>query len=156
MEPLKVGTWVWYKRPEGSGEKMDSRWIGPGIVKIREGERSYLVEIKPGVQIKAHRSFLKEYREPPVFGKGVPLYFFKRTEKEEEATPDEWEVEKILSHRRKGDTWEFLTKWTGYEEGEETWEPIGNFIHRFSHELVRYCTNKNLEVNLMGELQKSL
>jgi hypothetical protein len=69
MEPLKNGTLVWYKRPEGSGEKMDSRWIGPGVVKNREGERSYLVEIKPGVQIKAHRSFLKEYREPPIFGK---------------------------------------------------------------------------------------
>eukprot|EP00667_Euglena_gracilis_P014314 EG_transcript_14814 len=99
LVPLKLGTQVWYRRPEGSGEKLDSRWIGPGIIKAREGERSYVIEIKPGMEMKVHRSFLKEYKEPEVFGEGVPLFFFKRTEKEEEAMPDEWEVEKILNHR---------------------------------------------------------
>lgn len=69
--------------------------------------------------------------------------------------PDEWEVEKILAHHRKEESWQFLTRWVGYEEGEETWEPNGNFFHRFSHELVRYCAHKTLKVNLTGELQKS-
>ena len=147
---------VWYKRPENAAEKLDSRWIGPGIVKAREGERSYLVESKPNVEVKAHRSFLKEYKEPKFTDQGVPLFFFKRTEKEEEAMPDEWEVEKILAHRRKGESWEFLTKWVGYEDGEETWEPVGNFIHRFSEELVRYCAKKNLSVDLMQKLRKNL
>jgi len=70
-----------------------TRWIGPGIVKDREGDRSYVIEIKPGSEMKAHRSFLKKYEEPKVFGKGIPLYYHRRTEKEEEALPDEWEVE---------------------------------------------------------------
>ena len=92
MVPFLTGCLVWYKRPEGSGEKLDSRWIGPAIVKSREGDRSYTIEIKPGLEIKAHRSFLKEYHEPEVYGKGIPLYYFRRTEKEDDAMPDEWEV----------------------------------------------------------------
>jgi hypothetical protein len=60
MEPLQVGDLIWYKRPENSGEKLDSRWIGPGTVKAREGERSYIVEIKPGIEMKAHRSFFEK------------------------------------------------------------------------------------------------
>ena len=35
--------------------------------------------------------------------------------------PDEWEVEKILAPRKKGGEWEFLTRWVGFAEGEETW-----------------------------------
>ena len=156
LEPLKLGDIIWYKRPENSGNKIDSRWIGPGVVKAREGERSYLIEIKPGVQMKAHRSFLKPYTEPEVQGRGVPLYFYRRTEPEEDAMPDEWEVEKIVAHRKRGGEWEFLTKWEGYSEGEETWEPAKNFIHRISEEFVRYCTTKKLSLNWLEELKKCL
>jgi hypothetical protein len=154
MPPLAVGDKVWYKRPENSGEKTDSRWIGPGVVKAREGERSYLVEVKPGVEMKAHRSFLKNYQEPLVVGRGVPLHFFKRTEPEEGVMPDEWEVEKIISHRKKGGNWEFLTKWVGYAEGEETWEPAKNFIHRIGGELIKYCRAKKVNIDwwkVLGE-----
>jgi hypothetical protein len=154
MEPIPVGTQVWYKRPEKSGEKLDSRWIGPGVVKAREGERSYLIEIKPGVTMKAHRSFLKLYTEPKVEGRGVPLFFFKRTEPEEGAMPDEWEAEAILAHRKRGGEWEFLTKWVGFEDGESTWEPAKNFIHRISGEFLRYCTAKRLSLDWLKELNK--
>ena len=156
MAPLKVGDKIWYKRPENSGEKIDSRWIGPGVVKAREGERSYIIEIKPGVEMKAHRSFLKIYNEPQVQGRGVPLYYHKRTENDEDAQPDEWEVEKIIAHRKKGNDWEFLTKWVGYADGEETWEPSKNFIHRISGEFLRYCLAKKLSLNWMQTLKGCL
>jgi len=156
LPPLQPGEKIWYKRPENSGEKLDSRWIGPGVVKAREGERSYLIEIKPGYQMKAHRSFLKSYCEPHIYGKSVPLYFYKRTEREEEALPDEWEVKKIVGHRKNGNEWEFLTEWVGYDEGERTWEPAKNFIHRISEEFVRYCGAKNLKLDWLGELKKVL
>ena len=156
MSPFPVGTQIWYKRPENSGVKLDSRWIGPGVIKAREGERSYLIEIKPGIITKAHRSFLKLYNEPQVEGRGIPLYFFKRTEPEEGAMPDEWEAEAILAHRKKGGEWEFLTKWVGYNEAESTWEPAKNFIHRISGELIRYCTAKGLSLDWLHELRKCL
>jgi hypothetical protein len=155
MESLQIGSQVWYRRPENSGEKIDSRWIGPGLIKAREGDHSYIIEIKPGKEMKAHRSFLKLYNEPKIFGKGIPLYFFRRTEKIEDALPDEFEVERILAHRKKDGEWKFLTKWAGYEPGEETWEPVKNFIHRYSSELIRYCNAQKIQIDLMKELQKS-
>jgi hypothetical protein len=155
MESLQIGSQVWYRRPENSGDKIDSRWIGPGLIKAREGDHSYIIEIKPGKEMKAHRSFLKLYNEPKIFGKGIPLYFFRRTEKIEDALPDEFEVERILAHRKKDGEWKFLTKWAGYEPGEETWEPVKNFIHRYSSELIRYCNAQKIQIDLMKELQKS-
>jgi transposase InsO family protein len=36
---------------------------------------------------------------------------------------DEWEVEKIITHRGKGQRAEYLVKWLGYPDSENTWEP---------------------------------
>jgi hypothetical protein len=77
---LQIGAKVWYRRPEGSGDKLDSRWLGPAVVTAREGVRSYLIELKPGTQIKAHRSFLKEFVEDVFNGQPIPLFFHQRTE----------------------------------------------------------------------------
>jgi len=57
MEPFSMNAMVWYKRPENSGNKLDSRWIDPGIIKARECEHSYVIGIKPGVEMKVHRCF---------------------------------------------------------------------------------------------------
>ena len=82
------------------------------------------------------------------------MYYFRRTEKEDEALPDEWEVEKIVKHRKgKDGNWEFLTKWVGYAEGEETWEPVGNFIHRYSGDFVKYCQNQGLRIDILAALK---
>ena len=58
-EVLEIGSKVWYRRPENSGTKLDSRWLGPALVVAREGAHSYQIEVKPGTFIKTHRSFLK-------------------------------------------------------------------------------------------------
>ena len=54
-----IGQKVWYRRPERSGNKLDTRWIGPGLVLRREGEHSYVLEIKPEVEMSVHVSYLK-------------------------------------------------------------------------------------------------
>ena len=41
LPPLKVGDKVWYRRPENTGTKLDTRWIGPAKITAREGEESY-------------------------------------------------------------------------------------------------------------------
>ena len=97
---------------------------------------------------------MKIYTEPQVHGRGIPLHFFRRSEKEEEAMPDEWEVEKIITHRKNKGEWEFLTKWVGYADGEETWEPAKHFFHRIGGDLVKYCTAKKLKLDWLRELQK--
>ena len=56
------GDKVWYRRPPGSGGKMDSRWLGPALVKIRIGAQSYTITIKPNSEITSHDSFFKLYQ----------------------------------------------------------------------------------------------
>ena len=56
-EPFAPGDKVWYRRPENSGSPEDSRWLGPTVIRSREGESSNTVEVKPGYIMKAHRSF---------------------------------------------------------------------------------------------------
>ena len=99
QEPLQIMDPVWYIRPDGSGDKLDSRWLGPGYVIAREGERSYVVEMKPGVTMKAHRSALKPYIRDPV-EEYVPMCFHRRTVPDPEAAPDKWLLEKSLGHIR--------------------------------------------------------
>ena len=72
---LQVGAKVWYLRPPNAGNKLDTKWIGPVKIVAREGERSYVVEIKPGNQVKAPRHSLKEYTVDSFGGPPVPLRF---------------------------------------------------------------------------------
>ena len=46
--PLAPGDKVCYRRPENTGGKMDTRWIGPARVVAREGEESYMIELLNG------------------------------------------------------------------------------------------------------------
>ena len=148
--PLAIMDKVWYLRPPDSGDKLDSRWIGPGLVTAREGEHSYAVEIKPGFVIKAHRSALKPYVPDEFSGAPIQLFFHKRTPENLEGAPDEWIVEKILGHFEKDGKLFFNVKWEGWED--PTPEPVGNFIHRYSAPWVRYCREHGVHVDVLGEL----
>ena len=151
--PLKVGDLVWYLRPPNSGGKQDSRWLGPAAIVEREGERSYVVELKPQYYMKAPRSMLKLYKQDTVIGKPMEMYYHRRTEPVEEAMPDEWLVDKILEHKVERGQFKFLTQWQGSDE--HTWEPVGNFIHRYSSDFVRYCRKKGILMELVQFLTAS-
>ena len=92
--PFQISDLVMYRRPENAGNKLDSRWLGPAVVRSREGDRSYQIEIKPNVTIKAHRSFLKPYIKVENFGNPIPLFYHQRTVEDLEAGPDECIVAK--------------------------------------------------------------
>jgi hypothetical protein len=40
-----------------------------------------------------------------------------------------YEVEAILGKKRVGITWKYLVKWTGYDDSENTWEPLAHVRH---------------------------
>jgi hypothetical protein len=152
-EPYRKGDWVWVLRPKtgASESKMDSWWIGPVPVRRRTGESSYEVEIRAGVMHMVHTDRLK----PFVTGDKVELFHFEasgRGREEEEALPGEWNVEAILGHRWVGGKPQFLTKWEGAAPGEETWEPVGNFVHRYSYKLPLYCQKSGLSLDLVEHL----
>ena len=47
LPALPIGVKVWYRRPEGTGTKNDTRWVGPAEVLSREGEDSYTISKGP-------------------------------------------------------------------------------------------------------------
>ena len=85
---------VWYRRPEGSGDKLEPKWVGPAIVRERTGDQSYRVEVKEGYVMPAPRRFLKEYLIETLSGTSLPLFYHKMTSPEmNEGAPDSWDTE---------------------------------------------------------------
>ena len=64
---------------------------------------------------------------------------------------DEWEVDEILRHKvgEDGQMW-FETKWVGF--GAPTWEPLGNFVHRYNVDWAEYCKQHKLRVDVTTHL----
>lgn len=139
---------VWYRRPEGSGDKLDSRWLGPAIVLERVGENSYELQITETKTIRAHTSFMKPYVMDVFNGNPKPLFYHQRTVPDPDATPDEWIVDKILDHRGQDSDLQLLTKWEGYGADEAIWEPIGNFFPRFNADAIRYAKQHGLPLDV--------
>jgi hypothetical protein len=155
QKPLVPGDKVWYRRPENTGGKMDTRWIGPARVVAREGEESYEIELLDGVFKKAPRRFLKPYVEDKWNGKPKPLFYHRRTVPEPHVRPGEQEVEKILGHRTlTNGCEEFLTHWVGETEKEATWEPLNAFVPQYNFEWVAYLEKKGLHPEIYKALHK--
>jgi hypothetical protein len=122
---MKVGDKVYIRR-RTSGEKkynittgrtsqkMDSLFIGPYVIERKLPNDNYKVTLPDRMRIHPvfHVSLLKKTGNP-VSTTDVDV-------------TDEFEVERILSKRyRKGQT-EYLVRWKGYEETDDTWEPTKN------------------------------
>ena len=115
LHALPAGRKVWYKRPEGSGNKLDSRWVGPCVVLLREGENSYKISTGPNSEtISAPRAWLKEYNEDSTNEKPVPLFFHKRTVRLAREAAPRLRADRILGHRVDSDgNVSFLVKHVG-------------------------------------------
>jgi hypothetical protein len=153
--PFQVGQRVWVLRPRGlSADKLQSWWIGPCPIVSRIGEMSYEVEIKPGHVISLHRSQMKQHFDDEFAGEKLEMFHFQPTKEEFDSGVDEWEVERILRHRvNKFGKLEFLVKWKGYDD--ITWEPLMNFIHRYSKDWKEYVAQKNLKFDLVDYMKEN-
>jgi hypothetical protein len=143
---------VWCRRPEDSGNKLDSRWIGPARVIAREAEDSYVIRMHNGEERPVHATQLKNFKEDTQTGACIPLHFHRRTEVEPDVGPEEWEVEKIEGHRYKGGVLQFLTRWKGFGKKEATWEPLKSFFHRWAAPIRPYLQHKGLLPDLVKAL----
>ena len=149
------GEKVWYLRPEDSGGKLDTRWLGPGKIISKVGENSYRVRLSNDHITDAHATFLKRHNADTVKGKGLPLYYFQRTAREAPTSPDDWEVDRVVDHRldRQG-RWFFKVLWKGVTAKEVTWEPVSYFFPGHVPDLVAYCQTKGLEPPVMQFLAR--
>lgn len=91
-----------------------------------------------------------EFSEDP-----FPLYYFSAKGKPLEAGVDEWEVEKILDHRRSARGWEFKVQWKGFAPSESRWEPVHHFFPQYNELLVEYLGEKNLHLDITEALAQT-
>ena len=99
-----VGDQVWYRRPERSCHKLDTRWLGKVVVMARESELIYVIEIRSGSKMKVHTSFLKPWVEEEVVGNPTPLFYHQRTEIDPGLQVDKCICKKLVSHRVVGES----------------------------------------------------
>jgi hypothetical protein len=103
----------------GGSRKLLPRYIGPFTIKKSINGVSYTLDLPKGLEIHPtfHISLLRLYREDP-------NYLFKAPPLPEVIEGQlEYEVDKLVNHRRVGDTLEFLVRWKGYTPSDDTWEP---------------------------------
>ena len=92
-----------------------------------------------------HVSYMKKFFGPVYGGRQVPLAYSKVVRDNRRETGEhEFIVEKILKHKTQDGVLQFYTKWKDYPEEEASWEPIGNFIHRYSSDFVEYAREHGL------------
>lgn len=106
------------KRPS---TKLDFKKLGPFKIAEKTGTVNYRLELPEGSRL--HPVFHVSMLEPAP--EAVPLA--TNTQLQPENDPDVYEVEKILDARtnQRGQL-EYLIKWEGYENADNTWEPTKN------------------------------
>ena len=124
--PFKKGQCVWLEAKNLNlpyNKKISSKREGPFEIQEVMGPVTYKLKLLTRWQNHNvfHAALLTPYLEtethgpnhtnpPPDLVEGNP----------------EWEVESILSHRRRGHGYQYLVHWQGYGSADDSWEPAGN------------------------------
>lgn len=123
-ESFQVGAKVWLSTahlPVHSGaRKLAAKFCGPFVVEERVAAEAYRLALpaKWGQHPVFHTSQLK-----PLVGSAVveaPVQL------EDGAEAVEYEVERVLAKRVVRGRDQYLVKWRGYGDFENSWEPVGN------------------------------
>ena len=151
----KEGQHVWVLRPKRM-DKLSSWWTGPHVLIKQVGQDTWEVDVGNKHRVVHHAQMKPWYA--PVVGLATPLHHHMLTEdSDEKAAPDEWIVEKILSHRKKQDgSVEFLTRWQGYKPEDDTWEPAKHFLQKVNIDWLKYCKQHKIDFTVMQHMQHML
>ena len=98
-------------------KKLDKVKVGPFFISEQISPVNYRLALPKDAKI--HSVFHISLLEPADPRTPIQKDFHYQADGE-----DEWDVEKILRHRNEGKGDEFLVKWLGYPDSENTWEPI--------------------------------
>jgi hypothetical protein len=112
--------------------KLTERFIGPYRVKRVINDNAYELDLPASMRIHpvVNISQLKKYHDGAALfpARPIPLTRPEPVAVANDGAP-EWEVERILDHRRSGrrKVIQYLVLWKGYPAHEATWEPIECF-----------------------------
>ncbi|KAJ9523672.1 hypothetical protein QJQ45_020105 [Haematococcus lacustris] len=110
----------------GKARKLLPRYVGPFRIEAHVGEDAVKLTL-PSAMSRIHPVFHVSLLRPYEgnFGRLPP------TELGWLDDSPQYEVERIVSHRhvRAGKAKEFLVKWKGYEDSDNTWEPASNLAN---------------------------
>jgi transposase InsO family protein len=114
------------KRPS---KKLQHRFIGPYQIIQKISPVAYKLAIPDTLKIHPvfHVSILRPYTDPdsithrsPSSPPPAPISIQDH---------DEFEVERILDHRKQHNHQEYLVKWVGYPDHDASWEPAAHLVH---------------------------
>ena len=126
---FKVGNLVWLStsnlKSTRPSKKLDYRRIGPFEIVEKINDAAYKLKLPQSMRIH------------PVFHVSLLTAFVKPNAYQEPVNPDavvvegelEFEVEEILASRKGKAGTEFLVRWKGFGDFENSWEPIENVLN---------------------------
>ena len=110
----------------GLSSKLSAKYFGPFTIAAAVGSRAFKLDLPETVNIHHvfHVSQLKPYVSSvsPVTVISPPLVYADKR-------GGVYEVEAIIAKKRVGKSWHYLVKWAGYDETENTWEPLAHVRH---------------------------
>jgi hypothetical protein len=159
MKPYKfnIGDKVWLQAKQikvhQQSAKLGPKQLGPFKVTEVRSDIDYKLALPPALWIHDvfHVDRLSPYKGNEVNGQVPPPPEPVTVEGEEE-----YEVDHIRDSKLFGHTLKYLVRWTGYGEGEDTWEPAKNLEHAQDKVLEFYSKNPGSPRKLAANLYASL
>jgi hypothetical protein len=118
---VEMGNYVMVAAKRDRG-KLEARWVGP--FKVISCPSSHLVEVEnllDGKTEVVHVSRAIQFNNRLLNTEAI-------LREQNGYLAEGFEVEAVIDHRQQGNEWEVLIKWRGFENEDNTWEPIGNII----------------------------
>src|SRR3989338_683676 len=110
--------WFWWKNSQPR-HKFSPRWNGPYTVVQQVSGHLFELEDDNKHHIRRHTDLMKPFNSP---SEGERVHQKEKRKKEKE-----YEIESIIDSRVDDGNRLYRVRWKGYDEKQDTWEPLGHF-----------------------------